>query len=166
MAPGTTRTVRLVDVPVDLYRRARQHTDDVLRELVIIAGAEPSDGTRDGTADLARRADLHREGRLGLADAADATVDAAAERGEAYVSLSFAVGGAVADWSSAWPALLDEIDALCRNGTMLAVPAGERLGAYLRWFCGEFVQQLRYGAPPCPWPRYAASALGRVPTGT
>ncbi len=34
------REVRLVDVPVGLYRQAQQHTDALLRELVLMAEFE------------------------------------------------------------------------------------------------------------------------------
>jgi hypothetical protein len=149
------RTVRLVDVPVELYLRAQQHTDDVVRELVLMAAhhAAPVRVTA-----LAQRADAHHEGRLVLRHSVAGAVDAAGAAGEKTVDLTYAVDAATADSSEAWSAVLDELAELCRDGTMLAVPASDDVALFSRWFCQEFVAQLRDGAEPTPWPAYAATA--------
>jgi hypothetical protein len=151
------RTVRLVDVPVDLYRRAHQHTDDLLRELVLIAENDLAGGRDGAVVKLARRADDHRATRLRLRRAAAPAVQRARERGDAAVTLTYEVDDNAITSSAEWSALLDELDALCRSGELLTVPAQPDVALLSRWMCEEFVHQLRDGQPPCPWPHYLRS---------
>jgi hypothetical protein len=146
------RTVRLLDVPVALYREAQQHTDDVLRELVLMAGFEASRGEPGRASRLADTADRHRAERNALSVTAERHVAAATGR---TITLEYDVEATSADTSAEWASLLDDIAALCREGTMLAVPANERVTAFSRWFCEEFVRQLRDGAEPRRWSEYA-----------
>ena len=143
------RTVRLVDVPVGLYREAQQHTDDLLRELVLMAGLETATGVPGTATRLAEAAFRHSEQRAALALVAERVcASAAGER----VTIEYDVDLTSAQASEEWAALLDELGALCREGGMLVVPATEEVAAFSRWFCEELVRQLRSGAEPRPWP--------------
>jgi hypothetical protein len=160
MAPDPrSRTVRLVDVPLDLYRRAQQHTGDIIRELVLMADHERASGTSDGPAGgLARRASAQHAGRVHLEVEAEPAVDAAHARGDTAVTLTYRVDDGAAASSEAWSALLDELDELCRTGELLTVPAPADVALFSKWFCAEFVAQLRDGHPPCPWPHFERQA--------
>ena len=152
------REVRLVDVPVALYRAAQQHTDAVLRELVLMAEFEAAE-RRDGPMRrLFTRAAEGYADRLALAVRAAPDVDAAHARGDAHVTLVYTLPERLAESTEAWGRLLDEVDDLCRDGTMLSVPASPELAAFARWWCAEFVRQLRDGAEPTPWPVFVAQS--------
>lgn len=150
---GRRHTVRLVDVPVALYREAEQHADDLQRELLLMAGYESGRGLPGRATELKRRADAHREARLALSVSAEPEVSSAA----GTVTLAFDVTVEAATTAEEWTRLLDDIAVLCRSGEMLMVPARPEVAAFSRWFCAEFVGQLRDGREPTPWPAYAAA---------
>lgn len=147
------RTVRLVDVPVRLYREAQQHADDLLREVMLMAAYEAGRGTPGTASRLAGTADRHREERHALSVAAERTVAGA---GGESVTIEYDVDVASADSSEEWGELLDELTSLCRDGSMLSVPANDEVVAFSRWFCEEFVRQLRDGCEPRAWSAYAS----------
>lgn len=163
MNANDDREVTLVDVPVASYRDAQQQTDALLRELVLMAEYEASGAGRErGPMRLLfDRANAGFADRLDLAVRAARVVEDAVARGAAAVTLTFAVPGRYAANAEAWSALLDDLDALCRDGTMLSVPASPETRRFTRWWCGEIVRQLRDGAAPVPWPDYVA-AVGSV----
>lgn len=150
--PG--REVRLVDVPVALYREAQQQTDAVLRELVLMAAYETSRGTEGPMRGLCQRANDGFADRLDLTVRAAPDVDAAHERGDKHVTLVYELPARFATSTEGWARLMDELDALCRDGTMLSVPASPEAARFAQWWCAEFTRQLRDGAEPTPWPEY------------
>ena len=150
------RQVRLVDVPVALYRAAQQHTDAVLRELVLMAEYEAVRIADGPMHRLFQRANAGFPDRLDLTVRAAPDVDAALERGDPHVTLVYSLPERVAASTEAWHRLLDELDALCRDGTMLSVPASPEVARFARWWCDELVRQLRDGAAPTPWGEFAA----------
>lgn len=151
------REVRLVDVPVALYRETQQHTDSVLRELVLMAGYEVSEGSGGPMRDLFRRANDGFADRLDLTVRVAPEVDAAHERGDARVTLTLTLPERYAASVEQWARLVEELDAFCRDGTMLCVPASDEVRAFARWWCAELTSQLRTGAAPTPWPEYVAT---------
>jgi hypothetical protein len=148
------RTVSLAGVPTGLYRRAQQHTDDLLRELVLMAGQE---GVRPDVARLARAAREHHAARTEQREPAAALVTQA-EGGADTVTLTYTLDLPGVRFAEVWAAVLDELDGLCRTGAMLSVPPSGEVVLFLRWYCAEIVAQARDGAEPCPWPVYAAAA--------
>ena len=150
------REVSLVDVPVAVYRAAQQHTDAVLRELVLMAEYEAAQRPDGPMRRLFTRASEGFADRLDLTTRAAATMDAAHARGDEFVTVVYTLPDRLAASTEAWGALLDELDRLCRDGTMLSVPATPELAAFARWWCTELVGQLRDGAAPTPWPEFVA----------
>jgi hypothetical protein len=149
------RTVSLVGVPTGLYRRAQQHTDDLLRELVLMAGHAD---VRADIARLTRTAREHHAARLEQGDVAAALVTEAEANGAGSVTLTYGLDLPGLRSAEVWAAVLAELDGLCRSGAMLSVPASGEVAAFLRWSCSEIVAQLRDGAEPRPWPDYVAAA--------
>ena len=146
------RTVRLVDVPVALYREVQQHTDDLLREIVLMADFEAASGTPGRASRLAGTAERHRDERQALAVTSERVL--AAATGDA-VTIEYEVAVSSATSASEWAALLEELVELCRDGTMLSVPAHDDVVAFSKWVCEEFMRQLSHGGEPRPWPEYA-----------
>lgn len=155
---STGREVRLADVPVALYRAAQQHTDAVLRELVLMAEYEAASRADGPMRKLFTRAGEGYADRLELSMRAAPDIDAAHARGDEHVTIVYRLPDRIAASTEAWGRLLDELDALCRDGTMLLVPATPEVAAFARWWCGEFVRQVRDGAPPTPWPAFLAES--------
>jgi hypothetical protein len=154
--PG--RQVRLVDVPVGIYRAAQQHTDALLRELVLMAEYEATHSPDGPMRRLFARANHGFSDRLDLTVRATPDVDAAHARGDAHVTITYVLPERFAAATEAWARLVDELDALCRDGTMLSVPASPEVTAFARWWCAELTRQLRDGAAPVPWSEYLRTA--------
>lgn len=163
MNADADRQVMLVDVPVATYRAVQQHTDAVLRELVLMAEYETAKAGRErGPLRLLfDRVNAGFSDRLDLTVQAAHAVDAAIERGAESVTLTFTIPARYAASAEAWSALVDDLDAFCRDGTMLSVPVSPEVRRFTRWWCSELVGQLRDGAAPVPWPDYVA-AVGSV----
>jgi hypothetical protein len=142
-----------VDVPVALYREAQQHTDDLLREIVLMAAYETASGASGAASRLAAGAERHSARRDALAVTGERVV--AAATGDS-VTIEYVVDVGDADDATSWGEMLDEIGELCGSGVMLVVGKPDAV-AFSRWFCEEFVRQLRDGAEPTPWPEYAAA---------
>ena len=153
------REVILRDVPVATYRATQQHTDAVLRELVLMAEYETAKAGRERgpMRMLFDRASAGFADRLDLTVQAARAVDAAIERGDESATVTVTVPARYAASAEAWSALVDDLDALCRDGTMLSVPVSPEARRFTQWWCAELVRQLRDGAEPVPWPDYVAA---------
>lgn len=158
-APEELVSVRLLGVPVDLYRQASEHQDELRREFAFIQhGSSPDD------TDVPRRL-------LQLVDELEARFGAFSQQPRSV--LSGAIGGGAANMDVEYrvppyakeaavtlAALLDEADRYCRSGThllTLATPPGPL--AFRRWYLGEFVAQID-GADPTPWDQRNADRGG------
>jgi anti-anti-sigma factor len=160
-------TFRVVGLPVPVHARASQHMDALIRELEIIRRTDP-----EGDATPHRVHALSEELRAqfgGLADAQDAQLQAAIERGDESIDLEYQLPTAVAEACQRLGDLLDEVDDYCREGehllTMVTPPEALK---YRRWFLSEFIHQAD-GAAPTPWTEYTdswASASGDRPADT
>ena len=142
------RQVILVDFPLEVGVRARQHSESLLREFAIIA-------SRGGDrADLPKRltdlAQLHRERYSGSNPQADDAVDAALARGEEYLDLIVQVPDRVKDDTvELAPVLLEAVE-YCNSGDLLTLAPSTEIKAFWTWFLSEFVFQLS-GTPPRSW---------------
>ncbi len=147
--------VRLLGVPLDIWQRAQEHTDGLLREFALIVQDAEARAATPG-----RLLALVRELRAGYGEFSEAQrlqMEAALERGEVDIDLTYHVPPAVAGAAQGLGEMLDEADDYCRQGdhllTLASPPEGLR---FRRWFVGEFVNQVG-GAPPVPWSEYAGS---------
>lgn len=149
--------VRLLELPVDVWSRTQQHTDELLREFTLMTtSASPGPGP---VHEVPRRLlTLVETLTTRFSDASDEPrrrLFAAAEAGEAVIDeLRYRVPPAVADASVTLDAMLDEADEYCRAGQhLLTLATPPDLVRFRRWYLGEFVQQVN-GRPPVPWPQY------------
>lgn len=145
------RTVRLLDLPLDLHERAQAHTDGLLREFRLLL-----DRSGDG-ADVPERLlrlvhDLERQ-YANVSEEQEQIVEDALGRGELVLpELVFTVPPDVAGACTALMAMLDEADAYCTSGRhLLMLTTPPPLVAYRTWYLLEFVHQLA-GEAPVPWP--------------
>ena len=142
--------VRLLDLPVRIYRRAAEHNDELLREFALIR-------------DQHENVDSHVPGRLltlmeELQERFDAfTAQSRSALQEAMwnnrdrIDLIYRIPPEAKQAVKDLDALLDETDEYCRSGEELLTLATPADALALRhWFLGQFVAQMD-GEAPTPW---------------
>ena len=148
-AAGDLVEVHLLRLPVDLYQRAAEHSDELLREFALI-----QDLHGDGGAVPARLVTLMEQlrRRFAMFSAGPRTeLEEAIAGGAREIDLHYQVPpearGAVVELGT----LLDEADEFCRTGTeLLTLATPPEALAFRRWFLNEFEAQID-GRAPTPW---------------
>ena len=147
--PGA-RQVRFVGVPVDGYLELQAHNDALFRELELISIALEHDDGAQVAAPLADLVDqLYRRFR-GQRDSYRDVVAAAQARGDATVELHTTATPAAASAARGYLALLEQADALCRDGTLLTPEPPASVKSLRRWFVEEMAAQVEGAAPTPP----------------
>ncbi len=157
-APDDLVEVRLREIPIPLWSKAQQLSDELLREFAL-ASAQSDDGEEHYLPTrLTRLIDDLNQRFAGSSSAQEEQLHAAAAQGRAVLDeLAFVVPSAAAPASLELAAMLDEADDYCREGQhLLTLAAPDDVVAFRRWYLSEFVRQAA-GAPPVPWPRYDGS---------
>jgi hypothetical protein len=140
--------VRLVNVPVRVLAAGRQHHDELMHEFAILAVADGSQSHLPRR--LVELVDTLGTRYAGAAERPDATVDAALERGEDTVDLTYRVPAHVVEAADRLSALMDEADEFCRSEDLLTLQRSEVQQRFARWYLDEFRRQVA-GEPPLPW---------------
>lgn len=143
-------TVRLLGLPLALYREASEHNDELMREFALILAARSLDAGSAPARLLRLSEDLRaRFGAFGAQPTAE--LGAALSRGDERLDLTYAVPVEAREASLRLGQVLDEADAYCYAGDhllTLATPPGAL--CFRRWFLAEFVAQID-GRGPTPW---------------
>jgi PAS domain S-box-containing protein len=143
--------VCLTGLPLGLYDVLRQHNDSLVREYQIhLLSQEPAaDATPpDAREDLARAA----RARLTVADAVREAARAAgalADDPVARLDVSFQVSVDDAAACAMLPTVLDQAEALAREGRFLTRPALPELVSLRNWLFPEVAAQARGAEPTC-----------------
>jgi hypothetical protein len=145
------RTIALVGFPLDLFARARQHNEALLREFAFLV-----DGGGDNT-DIPRQL-LDVVGRVrvraaGLNAGALAMVETAMARGDETGDFEFVIPVSIAASTREFASLLDQVDAYCAAGDLLTLAAPPELRRFRDWYLGEITGQVE-GRPPIAWCDY------------
>lgn len=139
--------VRLLGVPLALFKEASEHADALRREFALIVEADPGQGVPSSVMDFARQVGAHFQ-------SAGPAILARANEADGAGQDRFDVEMAVPP--TAWAVLqhlaviLDEADRYCEQGGLLTLassPAVRRL----RWWYSEQVRCQLTGHPPVPW---------------
>ncbi len=147
--------VRLLRFPLALWQRSQEHVDELLREFALIAQGE------DEHSSVPRRL-LNLVAELsatyaGLSVGTEQERDEAIERGEAEIDLLYRTPREAAGAVQHLGDMLDQADAYCRQGShLLTLQTPPDQLRFRQWFLAEFLRQFD-GAPPVPWPEYAAA---------
>jgi len=145
-------TVRLIGMPIALFLRAREHHDELIREFTLMAIR--SNGTSANGVELPLRLRELIEilgRRFGASTSrADMERDAAIERGDATVDLTYQVPASLGDDLKMLTQLMDDADEFCRMETLLTLPRDPSMVAFGHWYNNEFLRQMD-GLPPTPW---------------
>lgn len=146
MTAAALVTVRILRLPLDVYARASEHSDELLREFALIR-EENSDHVPSRLLALIEELNA-RFG--GFTEAATLALQAALDRGDAHIDLSYEVPPDAGAAARRLGALLDEADEFCRSGDLLTLATLPESLAFRRWFLEEFALQVD-GRPPRPW---------------
>jgi len=143
--------VRLLGLPVDLWRRASSHQEALQREFEIIRTTGVAESVPH------RLLELIDSFRTQFGDTSDATWDElrlAAEAGESAKDLTFRVPPAAAWAAQELGKMMTEVDAYCQGGGHLLTLATPSDQVALRdWILGEFIQQID-GRGPVSWEEF------------
>lgn len=149
-AMAELRTVRLVRLPVSLFLRAREHHDDLLRELALIRIRQvesndppPLPAGLEALVGVAGR-------RYGRGIHPDVERDQALANGGPTVDLTYEVPPETADEIAVIDEFLDAADEFCRTEQLLTLPRESAVVEFSHWYCREFRRQCD-GLPPTPW---------------
>ncbi len=148
--PAQLHTVRLLNMPIALFLRTRDHHDDLIREFTLMAiqsqnseAPHMSERLSDLVETLGRRYGAS-------AGRADAVRDAAIERGDASVDLTYEVPSSIAADLIRLTELIDAADEFCRTEQLLTLPRTPEMVAFAHWYNEQFLNQFK-GLPPTPW---------------
>lgn len=146
--------VHLLQYPLDLFLRAQEHADDLIRELTLIANsAAVESGHSDLPARLLVLVEQLTHQYAGVSDDAEKQRDAALDRGEKTIDLTYRVPPHITDAVRHLGAIFDEADDYCRQGEhLLTLATPPDALAYRHWILEEFVAQIDEGRDPVPWP--------------
>ena len=140
--------VRILGLPMDVYREAAEHTDELRREFALVRESD-SHPVPHRLLDLID----HLGAEFGAFTGPQQTqLQQAVERGDPSVDLVYRVPAAARQACLDLGRMLDEADEFCRQGQellTLATPA--RSVAFRNWFLDQFVRQID-GDPPSAWP--------------
>lgn len=155
--------IRLLNLPIGLYRAMEQHNDALLREVALLGlsdNGEAQEGTRPGpgTSVLAARLPLRTP-------AVEAELDAALQRDETSMDLRLEVSPEVRDVCAALLVALDEADELARRGGLLIPAALPEIRGCRQWSLGEVIAQIDGDAPTAWSPPVDTSASTTVLAG-
>jgi hypothetical protein len=157
-----TVEVHLLQFPVGLWGRARQHSDEMQREFALMSMSS-SGASAGGERPVPERlVELSRTLRSQYATATseqERQLQTALEAGQAEIDdVVYVLPPAVADASRQLAALYDEADVHCRQGEhLLTLTTPDDLVVFRRWFLEQVAAQVE-GCAPTPWPAYAAQA--------
>jgi hypothetical protein len=138
--------VHILGLPLAVYQRASEHSDELLREFALIR----EDNSEHVPARLLALIDeLHA--RFGaFTEAQTIAIQDALARGDTEIDIVYNVPPETTDAVLRLGALLDEADDFCRAGDLLTLATLPESLAFRRWYLDEFVFQLE-GRPPRPW---------------
>ena len=148
--------VHLVDMPVPVWARAQERTDELIREFTLIAAdLREQGGHTDVPVRLVELVDALTAQYGGLSTTQDAQLGAAADAGENSIQdLVYHVPPEAAAAAIALGGLLDEADEYCRAGEhLLTLASPPDVVRFRKWYLEEFARQLD-GHPATPWADY------------
>jgi hypothetical protein len=150
------REVRIVDFPLPVALRVRQHAESLSREFAIIAlgGGDEADVPKR----LLEIAQLQHERYAGLNPEADEAVDAALDRNQEFIDFTLYVPERLKGETVDMAPLLLEVDEYCRSGDLLTPPPTDEMRAFWLWFLAEIVRQLA-GEQPVAWRDFVPDVL-------
>lgn len=154
-------TVHIVGLPLAVQSRAQQHSDELIRELTLVAESLRQNGNSGGLpVRLIEVVDELTRTYSGFTVEQEQQLADARAAGQETVDLTYRLPGSVVDAVRALGDVLDEADDYCRAGQhLLTLSTPPELVVFRRWFLDEFVRQ-GAGLPPQSWAEHQARQPG------
>ncbi|HEX6596251.1 MAG TPA: hypothetical protein VF045_04915 [Acidimicrobiales bacterium] len=142
--------IHILGMPVDAYREASEHGDELLREFALIREQE-AEGGREVPRRLLRLVDELTDRFSGFTATQTAELAEAIARGAKTVDLHYLVPPSVKNACISLGAMLDEVDEFCRQGEeLLTLATPPRAVAFRNWYLDQFIRQVD-GKEPTTW---------------
>ena len=158
-SPGDLRSVRLLQLPVQVWAASQEHHDELMREFALLTAGQ-ADGDAE-TAQVPRRLlALVQQLTTRFAGSGDAQrqqlFDAAAQGRDVIDELEYALPAAAGPACVELARLFDEADDYCRTGRhLLTLATPDEIRLFRDWYLGQMRDQID-GAAPVPWPEHLA----------
>ncbi len=152
MSEATTELVeiRVLKLPLDAYREASEHGDELMREFALIREQEREGGRAVPHRVLELAEALNRQ-FSGFTTDQDAQLREAVDSGAETIDLVYRLPPDVKEACIALGQMLDEADEYCRQGQeLLTLATPPRAVAFRQWFLDQFVRQVD-GREPTFW---------------
>ena len=150
--PADLVEVRLLGLSLSDFAHSSAHHDELFREFALVLGAEPPPSNELPGRLLAVIQEL-TERFGGFTAAPQGELQAALERGDETVDLTFHVPVEAKGAALRLGELLAAADEYCRDGELLTIAPPPEAVRFRDWYLHEFVAQID-GEPPTPWPAY------------
>ena len=141
--------VHILGLPLDVYGRSSEHTDELLREFALIR----EDNGDHVPARLLALIDELNARFAGFTQAQTIALQEALARGDTEIDLHYEVPPEASEGAARLGRLLDEADEFCRAGDLLTLATLPEGVAFRRWVLEEFVLQVD-GHPPRRWSEF------------
>jgi hypothetical protein len=150
--------IQLLDVPLELRSRSQQHSDELMREMTLVA-LQIEDGEGDVLPVRLTQLAADVQANYGaFSNRPDEELDAATARGDkVHARVVYHVPPGIGPVARHIIDVLEETDQFCREGNyLLSLAAPPDIAAFRHWALEEFERQSQ-GGEPRPWGVYAAS---------
>ena len=151
-APADLVEVRLLELSLPDFAHSAAHHDELFREFALVLACEPAPDHELPGRLLAVIEELS-ERFGGFTAAPQGELQAALERGDQTIDLTFHVPAEAKQAALRLQELLAAADEYCRDGDLLTVAPPPLAVRFRDWYLHEFVAQVD-GEPPTPWSAY------------
>lgn len=143
--------VRILGVPLELWARAQEHIDGLLREFTLLVSGAGTGLSPPVPARLLALVDKLERDYAAMTSEQEQQLIAASAAGTQAIDLTYRVPAHAADDAAALQSALSAADEFCRSGEhLLTVVTPPDALAFRQWYLGEFIRQIA-GEPPRPW---------------
>jgi hypothetical protein len=150
--------IRIVGLPLDVWSRAQEHTDGLLREFTLLLAGEAAAIESRTPRNLLQLIEELEADYAGITTEQAEQLQSAFLAGQRTIDLTYRLPPGVAAACRRLETALDEADEYCRNGQyLLTLASPPEVLAFRRWFLGQFVDQVE-GSPPQSWEAWLASS--------
>jgi hypothetical protein len=153
--------VLLMDLPVPVWARAREHGEGLLREMQLMLVKSEAKG-HPLPRRLAELVATLTERYAGVADIQTEQIRAAHTRGLRQIDVAYPLPRSARADIEALSTMFDEVDEFCRAGELLTLATPPEAVAFRKWYFGEIIRQLD-GELPTSWVEWRSAHGGSTP---
>lgn len=141
----------LLDYPLRLWALQQEHTDEVLREFMLLLSGESSGTTAAAPAQLVGLATMFSTTFGALIDKITILRQQRYDAGDDRMDLPMPLPRSTPELMQRVEQVWGAVDDYCASGELLALARPPQVVALMRWAAHELTRQSR-GETPTPWP--------------